>query len=334
MLPRVRLVSVLSFLCRRHGDIDPLELYAAAIDTSDYVDRIAPVVRRRLPLVDELLDVGAGGGQLGAALRDRALPWTAIEPSPAMRARLAKLPSPPRIVAAAWQEAEVAPAAHDTVLAATMPGLFDQPERLLARCRDWSRRAVVWVVPAHAGPRGLCFAGCLPARWHGEDETPGIDIVLRGLAAASQPHEVAYIDWTFSGVVQDLAELSAYLAGRLGWAADDVRRGQLALHLAAQATPDAGGLRLDIARDPPFSSGETMKKAYWYLAAAVLPDILPAPSPQARPPSACAAPIVVTATGYPERSADRGYRQVITQDRIALHRQVGTDLLAETPWAS
>ena len=54
------------------------------------------------------------------------------------------------------------PSAHDTVLAATMPALFDDPERFLARCRDWARRTVIWVVPAHAGPRGLCFAGCLP----------------------------------------------------------------------------------------------------------------------------------------------------------------------------
>ena len=52
----------------------------------------------------------------------------------------------------------------------------------------------------------------------GEDETPGIDIVMRGLAPSSRPHDVAFADWTFSGVVQDLAELSAYLADRLGWA--------------------------------------------------------------------------------------------------------------------
>lgn len=227
---------------------DPLELYASAIDTSDYVAQIAPVVRRLVPSVGELLDVGAGGGQLGAALQERAFPWTAIEPSPTMLRRLERLHSPPRIVPRRWQDAAVAPAAHDTVLAATMPALFDEPERFLDRCRAWARRTVVWVVPAHQGPRGLCFAGCLSSRWHREDETPGLDVVLRGLSSTARPHRIAFADWTFSGVVADLAALSTYLADRLGWSPDDERRPEMAARLAAQATPDAAGMRLDIPR--------------------------------------------------------------------------------------
>jgi hypothetical protein len=229
-------------------DIDPLELYAAAIDTSDYVARVAPLVRQRVPVVGELLDVGAGGGQLGAALVGPGNPWTAVEPSPTMRARLARLKTPPRIVAAGWEMAMIEARGHDTVLAATMPAFFEQPELFLARCRNWARRAVVWIVPAHAGPRGLCFAGCLPTAWHGEDETPGIDIVLRGLPPALRPHEIAFVDWTFSGVVPDLAELADYLADRLAWPASDDRRGQMASHLAAQATREAAGFRLNISR--------------------------------------------------------------------------------------
>ena len=228
--------------------LNPLELYAAAIDTSDYVARVAPLVRLLVPVRGELLDVGAGGGQLGASLHEPGLPWTAIEPSPTMRARLARLAPPPRVIAAGWQEAAVEPAAHDTVLAATMPAFFDHPEAFLERCRSWARRAVVWIVPAHAGPRGLCFAGCLPFAWHGEDETPGIDIVHRGLGPQSLPHETVFVDWTFSGVVKDLDRLSAYLADRLGWTATDTRRPRLTAHLAAQAKPDAAGARLDIPR--------------------------------------------------------------------------------------
>ena len=68
-------------------DIDPLELYAAAIDTSDYVTALAPLIRRAVPKIGRLLDVGAGGGQLGLAIHDPALSWTAIEPSPTMRRR-------------------------------------------------------------------------------------------------------------------------------------------------------------------------------------------------------------------------------------------------------
>jgi hypothetical protein len=232
---------------RRWG-IDPLELYASAIDTSDYAAALAPLVRRAVPKIGRLLDVGAGGGQLGAALRDPAVPWTAIEPSAAMRTRLGRFGHPPHVIAAGWETADLPAGGHDTVLAATMPAFFDQPENFLARCRAWTRRSIVWIVPAHAGPRGLCFAGCLPSEWHGEDETPGIDIVMAELAPSSRPHHVAFADWTFSGVVKDLDRLSAYLADRLGWAARDLRRAELRRHLVAQARPDAAGARLDIAR--------------------------------------------------------------------------------------
>jgi SAM-dependent methyltransferase len=240
-------VSSPSSAAQRH-DIDPLELYASAIDTSDYVASIAPQVRRLVPEVGRLLDVGAGGGQLGAALQDRSLPWTAIEPSPAMGARLARLRTPPRIVPQGWEEADIDASAHDTVLAATMPALFDDPERFLARCRIWARHTVTWVVPAHAGPRGLCFAGCLPSEWHREDETPGLDIVLRGLGPASRPDRMVFASWTFSGVVKDLPRLAAYLADRLAWSASDERLAALLDRLAAQALPDAAGVRLNIPR--------------------------------------------------------------------------------------
>ena len=227
--------------------LDPLELYASAIDTSDYASSIAPLIRRAVPHVGRLLDVGAGGGQLGGAIRDPAERGTAIEPSPTMRKRLVRFASPPHIVPVGWRDADVAAGAHDTVLAATMPAYFDQPEAFLARCRQWAR-TVVWVVPAHAGPKGLCFAGCLPPEWHREDETPGIDITMRGLSAALHPHHKAFVDWTFSGVVRDLQELSAFLAGRLGWPADDERRARLTAHLTRQAKRETAGYRLDIPR--------------------------------------------------------------------------------------
>lgn len=229
-------------------DIDPLALYASAIDTSDYVARLVPLIRAGIPAIGDLLDVGAGGGQLGGALRNPAHAWKAIEPSPSMRARLAALNPPPQLIGTGWRTADVPPDSHDTVLAATMPATMDEPEAFLARCRLWARRTVVWVVPAHAGPRGLCFAGCLPALWHGEDETPGIDIVLRGLSRSSMPRDISFVDWTFTGIVPDLEELSAYLADRLGWSATDDRRGQMIGHLADRASREPAGYRLEIAR--------------------------------------------------------------------------------------
>jgi len=209
---------------------------------------LAPLIRAAVPDMGRLLDVGAGGGQLGSALADPALGWTAIEPSPSMRARLARLTNAPQVIAAGWQGAPVEPASHDTVLAATMPAFFVQPEAFLARCKAWARRRVVWIVPAHAGPRGLCFAGCLPWEWHLEDETPGIEIALGSLPADQRPHHTAFVDWTFTGIVPDIAELAAYLADRLGWVADDERRALMAAHLERQASRQGAGFRLDIAR--------------------------------------------------------------------------------------
>lgn len=226
--------------------IDPLELYAAAIDTSNYVAALAPLIRRAVPAVGRLLDVGAGGGQLGLAIHDAAMSWTAIEPSPTMRRRLLRLPQPPHIIATGWEQAAIGDR-HDTALAATMPAFFDEPEAFLARCHEWAR-TIIWVVPAHAGPKGLCFAGCLPREWHREDETPGIDIVMRGLAPASRPAFTAFADWTFTGIVPDLEELSAWLADRLGWAPSDERREWLTAHLARQAKRQGTGFRLDIPR--------------------------------------------------------------------------------------
>jgi hypothetical protein len=228
------------------ASIDPIELYAAGVDTSDYVARVAPLIRRSVGEIGDLLDIGAGGGQLGRALRATDRRWTAIEPSARMRARLARLDHCPHVLAGGWDAADVPAGAHDTVLAANIAAPLHETSAFLSRCLAWTRRAVVWIVPAQHGPRGMCFAGCLPAEWHGEDETPGVDIVLRALTPSAQPTSIALTDWTFSGVVPDLERLASYLADRLGW--PQARRPDLTAHLARQATRDARGWRLDIPR--------------------------------------------------------------------------------------
>lgn len=226
---------------------DPIEIYASAIDTSDYAERVAALIKRVAPVVGDLLDVGAGAGQLGSALRGAGR-WTAIEPNPNMRARLARLPFPPRIVGCGWEAAEMPAHTYDTVLAASIAAPLQTPRAFLWRCLAWSRRRVVWVVPAQRGPRGLVFAGCLPAAWHGEDETPGVEIVLGNLPAGRPPQRVAVTDWVFSGVIADLDWLANYLADRLGWAQRDPRRGAAAAHLRHQAKPHPDGYRLEIPR--------------------------------------------------------------------------------------
>lgn len=227
--------------------IDPLELYASGIDTSDYVARFAPVIRRLAPAIGDLIDIGAGGGQLGAALLGAGARWTAIEPAPVMQARLRALAPPPELIPLGWDAPAFACVPAETVLAATMPGYLTNPLAFLAFCRSLALRTIIWAVPAQHGPRGLILAGCLPREWHGEDETPGIDLVLPRLGT-DQPDLIDATDWTFSLVTRDLARLAGYLADRLGWPADDMRRPDLFDHLARQAVPTAKGLRLSCHR--------------------------------------------------------------------------------------
>lgn len=228
--------------------IDPLELYASGIDTSDYVTRVAPPLRAAIPWVGGLLDVGAGGGQLGAALRDPGAAWTAIEPAPVMQARLRGRVPPPILEPVRWRESDLPPGCADTVLAANVPAPLVEASAFLKRCRSWARRNVVWLVPAQNGPRGLCLAGCLPREWHGEDETPGVEVVLRNLPKAEHPAIVATVDWTFSLVIHDLPQIAAYLADRLGWTANDTRRPDLRDRLVAQAVSVPNGYCLSVPR--------------------------------------------------------------------------------------
>jgi hypothetical protein len=227
--------------------IDPLELYASGIDGSDYVSRVAPIIRRFVPEIGDLIDIGAGGGQLGAALIDAASNWLAIEPGAVMQARLRVMRRGPEVIPLGWDDPELIVKPVSTVLAANMPAPLTAPATFLTRCRSWTRQSIVWVVPAQNGPRGLCLAGCLPREWHGEDETPGVDLVLAGLGT-DQPDLMDATDWTFSLVTSDLARLASYLADRLSWSSADRRRPALLAHLAKQATATPEGLRLSVPR--------------------------------------------------------------------------------------
>ncbi len=144
-------------------DIDPLELYASAIDTSDYVAALAPVDpaggargrtsarcrRRRRP-------ARHGDPRSGAIVdRDRTLADHAGAPC-------AKLAHPPRVIAAGWRTGRGhAWSRHRP--GRDHAGLLRSSRSFLARCRAWAR-TVVWVVPAHAGPQGAVLRRLPAAR--------------------------------------------------------------------------------------------------------------------------------------------------------------------------
>ncbi len=144
------------------GTCDPFEIYAAAIDISDYPERLAASVRHLVASVGDLLDIGGGGGQLGRALRVFGRRGTEVEPNPNMQARLARLDQPPRVIRCGWEAAELPTNGHNTALAASIAAPLQVPAAFLTRCLAWTRRAVVWIVPAHRAPRSSLRAVCRP----------------------------------------------------------------------------------------------------------------------------------------------------------------------------
>ncbi|UXM96461.1 hypothetical protein N5853_14170 (plasmid) [Bartonella sp. HY329] len=226
---------------------DPLALYASAIDTSNYISQVAPVVNNLAPNIGSLIDIGAGAGQLGNALRGLKCAWTAIEPSPFMQSRLAQFVNPPQIIAKNWQDETIDDIAADTVLAATMPAYFDDAVGFLETCKKWAKRQIIWVVAAQAAPKGLILAACLPANWHLENTTPGIDIVLPQLEN-HKPHQMQMVDWTFTLEIDDLQIFANFQADRLKWAKDDPRRAEIYHHLKQQAVTTSNGFSLSCHR--------------------------------------------------------------------------------------
>ena len=135
-----------------------------------------------------------------------------------------------------------AQASDQDMLTATLDGLVErfslEGERL--------GEVVAGAVLKHARDRDLTREAVLGSKL--APETPGIDITMRGLLPSSYPPHVAFTDWTFTGVVPDLLELSAFLARRLGWCPSDDRRDRMTAHLARQAKRTGSGYRLDIPR--------------------------------------------------------------------------------------
>ena len=127
---------------------------------------------------------------------------TAVEPNRYLRARLGRLSRTThpglRPVAATWEAmAGLGLPPHEVSLAANIGGPFSAPRDLLAAMRALTTRAVAWIVPAQRGPRRWCLAGALPPELHGEEERPGVSLVLEALGPAAGPDRQALFPWTF-----------------------------------------------------------------------------------------------------------------------------------------
>lgn len=224
--------------------------YAAALDRSDYAAAAAAAFRGLLGTPASLLDIGAGAGQPVAAWLPGAARWTALEPNRYLRARLGRLArtTHPRLqpVAARWEALPgLALPLHAVALAANIGGPLSAPQPLLALMRARATGAVAWIVPAQRGPRRWCLSGALPAALHGEDERPGLALVLEGLGSAARPDRSAVFPWTFRARFRDAGAALAHCAAQLALVPEAPCHEALAAHLGASLRPlPEGGVEL------------------------------------------------------------------------------------------
>lgn len=224
----------------------PIAFYAEGIDRSDYVDAVAPKIRARIGHAQSLIDIGAGAGQLGAALCGPRSTWLALEPDSGMCARLEARQKPkPVVVNAGWEGLpgySLEP--QDMSLAANIAAPLTDARAFFQMLRPLTRRAMVWVVPAQHGPRGMCLAACLDPDWHGEDERPGYELTLDALGRSDAPSQILFADWTFQAQFPSLDGAVMHFVRALKWEADDPRVHSLRGRLTQQASSANGSVTL------------------------------------------------------------------------------------------
>jgi len=216
--------------------LNAMAVYAEGIDASNYVANVVPAIRQKIGYIGDLLDIGAGAGQLGSALSSPPSHWVAVEPDAYMGGRLSAYPHCTKIIASGWAEVQdLAGQSFDTVLAANMIAPQADAINFLKQCRCWTRRAIVWIVPSQRGPKKICLAGCLAPEWLEEEYETGYQRVMAQLTEKDYPSYKLIVDWTFSYIAKDLTKVANHLANRLGWSVDDSRREAMYEHLSQQA---------------------------------------------------------------------------------------------------
>lgn len=224
--------------------------YAAALDRSDYAMAAAAALRGMLGTPGSLLDIGAGAGHPVAAWLPPKVGWTAVEPNRYLRARLGRLRRTAhpalRPLNATWETLpQLALPPHEVALAANIGGPLSAPRALLASMRSRATSAVAWIVPAQRGPRRWCLSGALPATLHGEDDRPGVALVLEELGTVARPDRSTVFSWTFRAHFADAGEALAHCAAQLALTPDAPCHAALAAHLDSILRPlPEGGVEL------------------------------------------------------------------------------------------
>lgn len=225
--------------------------YAETIESSDYVDRVAPLLG---PPWKDFLDVGAGSGALGARLVGDGGRWAAVDPQPAMRALLERqrMPLSARgasleIRAGTWQDLPADLRAR-RLLAANLGATHHEAgvfyDAMVGRWQD----AMHWVVAAQAGPSSFCLAGFLPPELHGCDTRPAFERTLEQLGPERAPNDIRFADWHCRFVFADLPSAQAHFLDRLALAPDTAKAVEVCRFVARHALPTAAGIEVSCAK--------------------------------------------------------------------------------------
>ncbi|MCP1676844.1 hypothetical protein J2T57_004017 [Natronocella acetinitrilica] len=223
--------------------------YLQAIQGSDYEARVGSALHTLVGATQDLLDIGAGGGQPGAALLAPNASWTAVEPTAALARHLARRPERPRVMRCTWQAlpGSVTTEVYDVALAANTPLPLGDPVGFLRSLQPLVRDAIAWVVPAQAGPRRHCLAGFLPTDIHGESNEPAVAGVLRKLETARLgPSAVQQVAWTFSARFSSLAAAQLHLERQFNPARCRRRRHRIRARLARLPRATDGSITVSV----------------------------------------------------------------------------------------
>jgi len=210
---------------------------------SDYRERLIPAIRAAVGEATSLVDVGAGTGEVGAALIGPAGLWIAVEPNAFMARRIAHAMAmragPGYILRETWSEL----AARDrllgeVVLCAHVPGQCEDVAGCWRATARHARRALCWVVSAEAGPRRHALSTVLPPEGC---ETPGHALVIAATRALAPAPQVTLIDWTSRYAFADQEEAERFFVEHDPSLAEPRRRRALGRRLFTQGRSAADG---------------------------------------------------------------------------------------------
>lgn len=197
------------------------DFYAETIAASDYAEVVAPHLRGP---IDDFLDVGAGSGLIAGRVLGDGARWTAVEPEPAMQARLRAraqelAPRGIRFVLhpTTW-DAMPAEAIAQVLMAANLGATHYEADAFFTAMQPRWRREMVWVVAAQDGPSTFCLAGFLPPELHGAPTQPAVERTLAQLGPERAPDEMTTVDWSYRVRFPDLASAQAHFLDRLALA--------------------------------------------------------------------------------------------------------------------